>query len=73
MAHLEGAYQQVSQRLNGIDLRLAGIEARIDSTRDMLVGRIDSLRDSVDRKFLWVMGLVLVSILLPLIQRFVSR
>jgi hypothetical protein len=62
MAHLEGAYEQVSQRLNGIDQRLAGLEQRLDS-----------LRSSVDQKFLWVIGLVLVSILLPLVQRFVPH
>ena len=62
MAHLEGAYEQVSQRLNGIDQRLLGLEQRMDS-----------LRGNMDQKFLWVIGLVLVSILLPLVQRFVSH
>ena len=70
MARLEGAYEQISDRLNGIDLRLAAIEASIDSTRDMLLGRMDSLQASMDRKFIWLTGLVLVSILLPLVQRF---
>ena len=73
MAHLEGAYEQVSQRLNGIDLRLATLEQKLDGTRDMLLGRSDSLEARMDRKFLWVIGLVLVSILLPLVQRFVSH
>ena len=80
MAHLEGAYEQVSHRLNGIDSRLAGIETRIDSTRDMLLARMDqrfAAMDqrfaAMDQKFLWVIGLVLVSILLPLVQRFVPH
>jgi hypothetical protein len=73
MAHLEGAYEQVSQRLNGIDLCLAAIEVRIDSTRDMLLARIDLLQEGMDRKFIWLTGLVLVSILLPLVQRFVPH
>ncbi len=73
MARLEGAYEQISDRLNGIDLRLAAIEGRIDSTRDMLLARIDSLRGSMDQKFLWVMGLVLVSIILPFVERFVPH
>lgn len=73
MAHLEGAYEQVSQRLNGIDLRLAGIETRIDSTRDMLLARFESLQASVDRNFIWLTGLVIVSILLPLVQRYVPH
>lgn len=62
IAHLEGAYEQVSHRLNGIEQRLVALEQRIDS-----------LRNSMDQKFLWVMGLVLVSILSPLIQRFVPH
>ena len=73
MARLEGAYEQISDRLNGIDLRLAAIEMRIDSTRDMLLGRMDSLQASMDRKFIWLTGLVLISILLPLVQRFVPH
>ena len=73
MAHLEGAYEQVSQRLNGIDLRLATLEQKLDGTRDMLLARMHSLEVRMDQKFLWVIGLVLVSILLPLVQRFVSH
>jgi hypothetical protein len=73
MAHLEGAYEQISDCLNGIDLRLAAIEVRIDSTRDMLLSRIDSLQAGMDRKFIWLTGLVLVSILLPLVQRLVPH
>ena len=73
MARLEGAYEQIRDRLNGIDLRLASIEARIDATRDMLLARMDERFAAMDQKFLWVMGLVLVSILLPLIQRFIPH
>lgn len=69
MAHLEGAYEQVSHRLNGIDRRLENLEQKVDATRDMLLVRIDHL----DQKFLWVIGLVLVSILLPLVQRFAAH
>ncbi len=91
MAHLEGAYEQVSQRLNGIDLRLAGVEQKIDMTRDVLLAQMNerfaavdlrfasfderfiSLEKRLDQKFLWVIGLVLISILLPLVQRFVPH
>lgn len=69
MAHLEGAYEQVSQRLNGIDLRLNGIDSRLAS----LETRIDQRFAAMDQKFLWVIGLVIVSILLPLVQRFVPH
>ncbi len=69
MAHLEGAYEQVSQRLNGIDLRLNAIDSRLAA----LEIRIDQRFAAMDQKFLWVMGLVIVSILLPLVQRFVAH
>jgi hypothetical protein len=68
-AHLEGAYEQVSQRLNGIDRRLENLEQKVGATRDMLLTRIDHL----DQKFLWLIGLVLVSILLPLVQRVIPH
>ena len=62
MARLERASDRIVERLNGIDSRLATIEVRLEQ-----------LFDRTDRKFLWVMGLVLVSILLSLIQRFVPN
>lgn len=69
MAHLEGAYEQVSQRLNGIDLRLNGIDSRLASIET----RIDQRFAAMDQKFLWVIGLVLVSIILPFVERFVPH
>jgi hypothetical protein len=69
MAHLEGAYEQVSHRLNGIDLRLNAIDSRLAAFET----RMDRRFAAMDQKFLWVIGLVLVSILLPLVQRFVSH
>jgi hypothetical protein len=62
MARLEGAYEQISERLNGIDSRLAAIETRIDQRFV-----------AMDQKFLWVIGLVLVSIILPFVERFVPH
>jgi hypothetical protein len=40
MAHLEGAYEQISERLNGIDSRLTGID-----------GRLTALDQKIDIKF----------------------
>ncbi len=62
MARLEGAYEQISDRLNSIDVRLGSIETRLDQRFA-----------AMDQKFLWVIGLVLVSILLPLVQRFATH
>jgi len=66
MARLEGAYEQISDRLNSIDARLGSLETRIDQRFAAMEQRFAAL----DQKFLWVIGLVLVSILLPLVQRF---
>ena len=69
MARLEGAYEQIGDRLNGIDQRLNGIDSRLVA----IEARIDRRFDAMDQKFLWVIGLVLVSILLPIAQRFVPH
>lgn len=70
MAHLEGAYEQVSQRLTGIDTRLTGFEQRVELRFGQLDGRLDGLSEKIDQRSLWVMGLVLVSIVLPVVMRF---
>jgi tetrahydromethanopterin S-methyltransferase subunit G len=66
MAHLEGAYEQVSKRLDGIDRRLDSIEQRMDK-------RFSSLEGKIDRQFLWVVGLLVVSIILPIADRFATH
>jgi hypothetical protein len=74
MAHLEGAYEQVSQRLNGIESRLTGFEQRVEQRFTQLDEsfdrRFDALSEKIDQRSLWLMGLVLVSILLPVAMRF---
>lgn len=47
MARLEGAYEQINERLGAIE--------------------------SQHQKFLWLIGLVLVSIILPLAQRYAGH
>ena len=42
MAHLEGAYEQISERLGGIDGRLTALDQKIDSRFDMLDRKIDT-------------------------------
>ena len=72
MAHLEGAYEQISDRLNGIDGRLAQIDSRfhqIDSRFHQIDRKIDTLDAKMDRRFMWIIGLLVVSIILPFIAR----
>ncbi len=47
IGRLEGAYEQIRDRLNGIDGRLAGIESSVDT-----------LRTHVDQRFMWQTGLI---------------
>ena len=42
MAHLEGAYEQISERLRGIDGRLTALDQKIDTRFDMLDRKIDT-------------------------------
>ena len=44
MASLEGAYLQVSDRLNGIDHRLDGFEQRIEARFEATDSKIDRLQ-----------------------------
>ena len=74
MAHLEGAYEQVSQRLSGIESRLTGFEQRVEQRFGQLDERLDrrfeALSEEIDQRSLWLMGLVLISIILPVAMRF---
>jgi len=72
MARLEGAYEQVSQRLMNIDPRLDGFDRKIDLRFDALDKKIDALEvklDSkidaldkkVDQRFMWTVGLMITT------------
>ena len=50
MARLEGSYEQVADRLNGIEMRLDHLDTKIDSARDQLSAKIDGVRDVLDTK-----------------------
>jgi len=62
IAHLEGAYEQINHRLGTVEQRLLGVE-----------NKLDDFRTQADQKFLWVIGLIVVSILIPFAERFVTR
>ncbi len=62
MAHLEGTYEQIDKRLASIDARMSSLEQRLTS-----------LEQKSDRQFFWILGLVLVSILLPMASHFTGR
>lgn len=80
LAHLEGAFDQISDRLNSIDMRFEAVDRRFEGVErrlDDLGRRVDGFRDTLvarmDRQFFWLMGVLIVSIILPLADRFIAR
>jgi hypothetical protein len=55
IARLEGIYEQVRDRLNGIDARLAGIDARIGGLETAMEARFAQ----IDQRFMWLTGIVI--------------
>jgi tetrahydromethanopterin S-methyltransferase subunit G len=62
IAHLEGAYEQIDKRLDSMEHRMDSIDYRLTS-----------LDQKLDRYFLWMLGLLVVSILLPMASRFAGH
>jgi hypothetical protein len=54
IAHLEGTFDQVSERLNSIDRRLDGMDRR-------LFGEVSGLRRDMNQRFNWLLGIVMTS------------
>ncbi len=61
LANLEGAYQQIADRLNGMDMRLDGLDRKIDAFRESVTSEFRSLRGEMDRRFMWVFGMILTT------------
>ena len=53
IAHVEGAFDQVNERLNSIDRRLEGFDRRFEG--------FDRRFESVDRRFNWLTGIVVAT------------
>jgi len=68
MAHLEGAYEQISHRLGSIEQRLGSMElkfegrfAQVDSRFaqvDSRFAQMDGRFAQIDQKFMWLFGLI---------------
>jgi uncharacterized Rmd1/YagE family protein len=61
MARLEGAYEQVSQRLMNIDPRFDGMDRKIDLRFDAFDSKIDALDAKIDQRFMWTVGIVVTT------------
>ncbi len=68
MAHLEGAYEQISHRLGTIEQRLGSMELKFEARFGQVDGRfgqidarfvqIDARFAQIDQKFIWLFGLI---------------
>jgi tetrahydromethanopterin S-methyltransferase subunit G len=62
IARMEGIYEQVRDRLNGIDARLSGIDVRLtglEHTIQARFGQVDRRFEQVDQRFMWLTGIVI--------------
>jgi hypothetical protein len=88
MAHLEGAYEQINERLGmleadvrevrsevaGVRTAVAGVRSEVAGLRSeflpVLADRTNDLRrelfSHMNRQFFWLLGLLIVSIFLPI-------
>jgi hypothetical protein len=76
--HLDGVERRldgINSRLDGMDRRFEGIDRRLDGIDHCLDGmeqrfdlRFTSLEQKIDRHFLWIVGLIVVAIILPLMR-----
>jgi len=61
MAHLEGAYEQISHRLGSIEQRLGSIELKFEARFAQVDGRfgqMDARFAQIEQKFMWLFGLI---------------
>jgi len=61
MARLEGAYDQITVRLSGVEREVATLRADMGS-------QFAELRRRMDTQFYWLLTLVLGSILIPVLR-----
>ncbi|MBV8639006.1 MAG: hypothetical protein JO322_13055 [Candidatus Eremiobacteraeota bacterium] len=87
MAHLEGAYEQINHHLGTVEQRLGSLETRmgagfariderfaqVDTRFSQVDARFVRIEQRMDRTSMWRVGLMVASILLPIVQRFVVR
>ena len=83
MARLEGAYQQIDKRLALIETDLRDLREDVRGSRTELLGdlgglrgemrgELGELRGDMRQQFYWVVGLIVVTILVPIALRFLN-
>jgi tetrahydromethanopterin S-methyltransferase subunit G len=61
IARLEGVYEQVRDRLNGIDVRLAAIDRTLETRFALIETRFGQIEQKIDSRFAWLLGIVITS------------
>ena len=70
IAHLEGAYEQINHRLGALEERVANVERKIDGFKDTILATMENRFAQIDQRFNWMLGLIVISIIIPLVERF---
>lgn len=65
MARLEGAYEQINERLGALEQRLSG---EIAALRTDLRSEVGGLRQQMNTQFYWLLTFILGSILIPILR-----
>ena len=77
IAHLEGAYEQIDRRLGSLEGQTQGLRGDMNALRDELRSEMRGLRTELlarmDRRFFWILGLLIISILSPVAGRVIGR
>lgn len=68
MARLEGAYQQINERLNDLRLEIHGLRAEVRGEIAAVRSEIGDLRKQLATQFYWLLTFVLGSILIPILR-----
>lgn len=75
MARLEGAYEQINERLGSVERELGGLrvelKAEIEAMRSAITSEIGDIRRKMDSQFYWVLPFVLGAILFPILRELV--
>jgi hypothetical protein len=66
IAHLEGAYEQIDKHLGSMEGDIRDLRTEIHALADRLVTRMD-------HQSFWILGLPIVSIILPIALRLGGR
>ena len=69
MGRLEGAYEQISKRLDSIDARLDRFDAKLDG----IDGRFDALRSEMITQFRWITGMIIGTWITTILAIFFHR